>query len=97
MVIEPFMEMKIPPLSPIFWDIKLLPFCEGANPTPYIAPGPSEARLAVGNEILGVNVWNVLNYEYISVVVLYVLHLSLSFLCWHFLPTTDKMQQLLDS
>ena len=55
MVIEPFMEIKIPPLSPIFWAIKLLPFCEGANPTPYIASGPSEARLAVGEEMLGVN------------------------------------------
>lgn len=69
---------------------------KGANPTPYIAPGPSEARLAVGDEMLGLNVWNHLSYEYISVAILYALHLSLPFLRWHSLLTTDKTQQLLD-
>lgn len=62
------MKKKIPPLSSnIFWAMKLLQFCEGANLTPYIAPGPLEARLAVGDEMLGVNVWNLLSYECVSV------------------------------
>lgn len=40
---------------------EVLQLCEGANPSPCTAQGPPEARLAVGDEMLGVYLLNLLS------------------------------------